>query len=527
MKLASSPSRAEQRLSQIINARQERALQGGLQGLEKECLRVSEDGLIAQTPHPPALGSALSHSAITTDFAEALLEFKTEPVNDPRLTLTQLQHILQFVNANLQNELMWASSMPCLVAGDESIQIARYGTSNAGMLKHIYRRGLGYRYGKVMQAIAGIHFNYSLPKTFWLSFQELERDRGGARAFRDDRYFGLVRNALRFGWLVLYLFGASPAVCKSFLRGQTVDLQEFDRSTYYDPYATSLRMSDIGYTNKRRGGLHIPHDSLAAYTAGLRQATATPYPPYEAIGVFVDGEYRQLNANLLQIENEYYSAIRPKQSPRDHERSLSALEQRGVEYVEFRIIDLASADPLGINEAELRFLEAFLIACLLHDSPPISAEEQKEIEHNQIATARHGRDSQLQLRRNGRWQQLQSWGLEWLDTLQGVCEMLDAGRSERLYANALALQREALLDADRTPSAQLLHAMRTSNLGFFHYIKRQSENHREFLLRLPFPAERQEFFARETAASVERQNALEAGDKQPFADYLSHYLAQS
>ncbi len=519
----------EQRLSRLINAGQGGAIKGGRIGLEKETLRVAPDGHIAQTPHPAVLGSALTHPYITTDYSEALLEFVTPPFPALQDTLRFLHDIHLFVYHQVRGEMLWTASMPCVVAGEESIPIARYGRSNPGMMKHVYRRGLGYRYGRIMQVIAGVHFNYSLPETFWPVFQGLEQDRRPRQDFIAAAYFGLIRNLQRFGWLIPYLFGSSPAVCKSFLAGRPTGLAEFDASTYYEPCATSLRMSDIGYTNKRekKTGLNISYNSLDEYIASLIRAIETSCPEYEQIGVVVEGEYRQLNANLLQIENEYYSSMRPKQPPGDNEKPTLALQRRGVGYVELRSLDVNPFVPLGVHEDQLRFIEAFLAFCLLQDSPLIGEEERREIDRNQLVTALRGRDPGLRLRRRGQALPLRAWALEIAEGMAGVCECLDQGETGRPYARALAIQQEAIRNPDLTPSARVLAEMRTAGESFFHFAKRRSEQHHDYFKGLPLDPERRQRFAEEARRSLEQQQEIEAADELPFDEFLRRYFAQT
>ena len=277
----------EKRVVRCSNAGVSDLLCGGLKGLEKESLRVSPSGGIAQTPHPEALGSALTHPYITTDYSEALTEFITPPFPETSTALLFLQEAQKFVYDSLDDELLWATSMPCVLEGGANIPIARYGSSNAGLMKTVYRRGLGYRYGRVMQVIAGLHYNYSPAEDFWPAYQELEADRHTLRSFRDGRFLGLTRNLQRFGWLIPYLFGASPAVCKSFLGGKPTTMEDFDASTYYEPFATSLRLGDIGYTNSKEKGVGIKanYDSLESYVESLTRAIETRSPLSERIGV--------------------------------------------------------------------------------------------------------------------------------------------------------------------------------------------------------------------------------------------------
>ena len=515
------------RLTWLFDSDPRTLLDGRLLGLEKETLRMAPDGYIAQTPHPSALGSALTHPYITTDYSEALLELITPPLPGPEAALRFLREIHQFVYRRVGDELPWAASMPCILAGESSIPIAEYGGSNRGMMKHVYRRGLAWRYGRIMQVIAGIHFNFSLSDEFWAAFQEREGDHRSLQDFRSESYFGLIRNLQRHGWLILYLFGASPAVCKSFLDGKATTLPEFDDHTCYGPYATSLRMSNVGYTNRteKKSGVNVCYNSLAEYIASLHQAISTPWPPYERIGVKVDGEYRQLNANILQIENEYYTAMRPKQPPQGNEKPIVALGQRGVRYVELRSVDLNPLEPLGITASQLCFLEAFLLFCLLAESPPLDAEERRMIGDNQMAVALTGRDPALVLHR--RWSgslPLRRWAEEIVGALQPIGELLDLGENARPYAAALAEQRETLADPDRTPSARILAEMRASGENFFRYARRLSEQHRDALQAEPLAEERVQFFTEAAKRSLREQAEIEAADDLTFDEFLRQYF---
>lgn len=519
---------AEKRLSKLVNTRQNSLLADSLVGLEKECLRVSPTGNLSQAQHPASLGSPLTHPYITTDYSEALAEFITPPFENTVDAMNFLRDTQRFVYDELDNELLWATSMPCVVAGETSIPIAQYGSSNTGMMKTVYRRGLGHRYGRVMQTIAGVHFNYSFPESFWPLYQELEQDKGNLQDFISASYFGLIRNLQRFGWLVPYLFGASPAVCKSFLGGELSSLESFNENTLYQPYATSLRMGDIGYQNNQEAkiGIKACYDNLDAYIDSLTWAINTPYKEYEMLGVKVDGEYQQLNANILQIENEYYSTIRPKQLVGPFEKPTHALKRRGVRYVELRSLDVNAFDPLGIKEQQLRFLEAFLVFCLLHDSPAISNSERAHIDHNELAAAHRGRDPRLHLYRDSEKILLTEWAYEVLNAMEGVCDFLDTGETSGAYRSSLQLQLEKVKDPERTPSARMLAEMRAEGEGFFHFALRMSRQHQSYFQKLDLSSEFVEKFRALTEESWLQQKAIEESEQETFDEYLQRYFSQ-
>ena len=518
----------EKRLSALLSAGQSDLLRGGCKGLEKESLRVSPDGGIAQTPHPAVLGSALTHSSITTDYSEALTEFMTPPYSDIADALGYLRDAQKFVYDHLDEEIFWATSMPCVLAGGASIPVAQYGPSNAGVMKTVYRRGLGYRYGRVMQVIAGVHYNYSVKEAFWPVFHDLEGEQRPLRQIKDGGYLALIRNLQRYGWLIPYLFGASPAVCKSFLGGQPTTLQEFDANTYYEPYATSLRLGDIGYTNSREKGVGInaSYDNLESYVGSLSRAIETPSPIWERIGVVADGEYRQLNANILQIENEYYSTVRPKQILEGLEKPVLALQRRGIRYVELRSLDVNAYHPLGVSEEQLRFLEAFMLFCLLQDSPPISVQEQREIDQNMGGVAHRGRDPSLYLLRHGRELRLRDWASELCEAISAVCDLLDDGESGTPFGDSLKRQRELIADSDLTPSARMLREMRERGEGFYHFAKRLSQRHHGYFSSLTPDPQRENLFQQEAESSLVRQAELEASDEVSFETFLKDYFDQ-
>jgi len=516
----------EQTLAALINSGEPQVIQGGRKGLEKESLRVTPDGRIAQTPHPAALGSALTNEHITTDYSEALIELVTPTFRTSWELLQYLLDLHQFVYQHLGDELLWATSMPSILDGDASIPIAQFGKSNVGRMKTVYREGLGVRYGRIMQAISGVHYNYSFPEKMWDAWADIVQSRMRGQGFISERYFHLLRNYRRHGWIVLYLFGVSPVVCNSFLRGRNVTLPRLSKDTSYEPYATSLRMSDLGYRNRNQAGLSVSVNSLDEYVRDLSRAISTPHAPYEKIGVQAGGVYKQLNANILQIENEYYSFIRPKRVARSGERPTKALLRAGVEYVEVRALDVSAFDPVGVNQNKLRFLEVFLSLCLMKDSPPIDVSEQDTLDANHVLVARRGREPGLALTREGRPAPLQAWARELIDSMQGIAEIFDRGDPARPYSAALAVQAAKIENVALTPSARMLTELENTGESFFDLALRMSRLHKEYFLALHAPnVDRQAEFRAEADESLRAQAQIEASDRMSFAQYLAEYAA--
>lgn len=496
-------------------------LAGGLKGVEKESLRVDASGYLSRQAHPRALGSALTNRFITTDFSEALLEFVTPAFANTWETLRFVCNIHQFTYERLGDELLWVASMPCRIPADSEIPLADYGSSNVGQMKKIYRRGLGHRYGRQMQTIAGVHFNYSLPGTFWPVYAELVGADGDENEFRSDQYLALVRNFRRFGWIILYLFGASPALCKSFATDPAAKMPSLNTDTVYEPFSTSLRMSDLGYSNKNQAKLSISLNSLDEYIHDLDRATRTPEPAYQEFAV----GHQQLNSNLLQIENEYYSPVRPKRVARSGERPTTALKRGGIEYIEIRSIDINTFDPCGINQNTMRFVEAFLIYCLLEESPSLDQESLAEFTHNQTQTAKRGRDPEFRLLRDGAEVTVAGWAHEILGDVARVANLIDRDSGSDSYAASVEVMRAMVDDSSTTPSARILKEMQDADCSFFELAMSFAESHRDYFASIePLKKQVAEQFSREVTASIQQQIDIEVSDKIGLDEYLSNYF---
>ncbi len=498
-----------QTISQALGSLTTERIQGIRRGVEKESLRTMPNGALATTPHPKALGSALTHPHITTDFSESQVELITGVHGGVQACLDELVQVQQATMQALGDDLLWVSSMPCRLPEDNAIPLGQFGTSNVGRAKTVYRMGLGYRYGRRMQTISGIHYNWSLPDV------------------SSEQYFGLIRNFRRHAFLLLYLFGASPAVCSTFVAGRQHQLQALNAHTMYLPYATSLRMGRLGYQSDAQSSLAVSYNSLQGYGSSLHGALTQAYPAYEAIGVRgPDGTYRQLATSLLQIENEFYGTIRPKRVIFPGERPLHALRERGVEYVEVRLMDLDPFETVGINAQTMRFLDVFLLHCLLSDSPPDSPEEIVALAHNQHNVAERGREPGLLLERGESAITLKDWGLELVGQLGPIAQTLDAAHGSTDYSAAVQAAVHGLQQPETLPSARVLKAITEQFDGSFGaFARAQSVATRQAMLDMPLSAEAQARFETLARESWDAQRKIEAADTMPFDLYLQEYLS--
>jgi glutamate--cysteine ligase len=413
--------------------------------------------------------------------------------------------------------------MPCFLESEKDIPLAQYGNSNIGKLKTLYREGLGHRYGRLMQTIAGIHYNFSMPDSFWTAYRDLRSPGEDLQAFSTRSYLHLIRNFHRYSWLLLYLFGASPAVCRCFTRNRPHNLEDFNDSTLYKPHATCLRMGNLGYRSDAQGSIFICYNELDNYIDSLGQAMSTPYAPYETIGLKRGDQYLQMNSNLLQLENEFYATIRPKRTGPSGKRPLSLLLENGIEYIEVRALDLNPFLPLGIDAEQIRFLDSFLLYCLLSDSPVCTEEEYFEVAENLTRTVEQGRDPALELNHNGKAVKLRTWAEELLNGTAHSAALLDQANNTNKYTQSLAAQQAKVKDDSLTPSAQILARMRSNDGGFSGFAMGCSKRTREELMSVPLSDGRLGTFSSASAQSLKDQHDVENGDNISFDEFLKQW----
>ncbi|GIT82758.1 glutamate--cysteine ligase [Acinetobacter towneri] len=504
-------------------------LQGMLRGIERESLRMQSDGFLSQQAHPQALGSALTHPHITTDYSEALMEFITPPQSSIQHALDYLRDIHSVVHQHLgEGEKLWPLSMPCMLdETDDGIPLAQYGSSNIGRFKTLYRRGLGVRYGRRMQTISGVHYNLSFPEHLFAALQQHESDEQlkalSLQDYRSHRYLGLIRNFIRLTPLVMFLVGASPSVCQCFMTGREHHLLPLLRGTLYLPYATALRMGNFGYQNSAQKKLGIHYNDLTGYLDGLQKAVKTPYLPFSRLGLDdATGEPIQINDHVLQIENEYYSLVRPKQVPQEGETPSQALANRGIGYVELRAVDVNPYSPIGIDEHTAGFLEVLALYCLLQDSPALLDAEQSIIEKNQAEVVNRGRAPNAHIQEGDVKTPIEAWGQQYVTAMQPLAVLLDQSYATQLYSQALERMMARLHEVDETLSAHMIAdtIRHGGTWGFGSYMAQQHAHAYEQHTLRP---ETQTYFDEIAVQSIQQQQQLEQAQGLSFADYVAQY----
>ncbi len=487
-------------------------------GLERETLRVNKKtGRISDQDHPKTIGSALTHSHITTDFAESMLEFVTNPVDSPEKALQDLSHIQRFTLSELQDEIFWPGSMPPFIASEDEIVIAKYGHSNDAKMKSLYRKGLSLRYGKMMQVISGIHYNFSLKDHFFKAFQDASGNNDSLAAFKTERYLHACRNVSRYGYVIPYLLGASPVMDKSFLAGKDNKFDSLNETDSYLPHGESLRLSDIGYGNNKCH-FDVSFNNIEEFTKNIQFAISTPCNIFSQIPVIEAGEYQQINNHILQIENEYYASIRPKQVMRKGENFLTALNKRGIEYIELRSIDINPLLAEGIDLASMQFLQLFLTAAILTDAPTLS---QKEYEHNQKnlkIVAKTGLQLDQAFVVSDQETTLKEALVSVIEWLQPIANILGTK-----YQEALAVMMKKIEDPQNLPSTQVLQALKASEKSYQEFFLGQANKLYVEQFK-PLDSEKTAQFKVLAKEALTKQKLIEDAPQIPFSEYLENYF---
>lgn len=489
-------------------------------GIEREALRIDSSSHISKKEHPKRLGSALLNKYITTDFSEALIEMITPPEESEHLSYAFLENIHHFTASKIGNERLWPLSMPPIIRSEEDIRIARYGTSNLAKFKSIYRKGLGKRYGRPMQAIAGIHFNFSFLMTQEKSHVLRNLNAKEFTEFKNEIYLGAIRNLHRINWLILFLFGASPIMHKSFSSQKKIEFKSHQDSLYL-PHATSLRMSDIGYQPVGQSKLYFSLNSISEYSSQLKLATKENSPKFHKTDSEKTAEFTQLNSNILQIEDEYYGSSRPKSNMTSEDRPSSKLLE-GIDYIELRSIDIDPFSRLGIDEDTMKFISLLVLHCAYRDSPRISKSEMHEIKKNDLDVALEGRKEGLKLMKNNKHIGIREWGIQIIEEMSSLIETLGLDKLP------IEKYRTMLDNQSEVKSSKTLSTILDNNLSFEEFGSNQSQEYKDYFDNKHEKENNNwSIFEDQVKESISKQDVLEKKDAEnnDFEEYIKRRLS--
>ena len=286
-------------------------------------------------------------------------------------------------------------------------------------------------------------------------------------------------------------------------------------------------MGDLGYTSNAQAQMSVCYNDIDQYISTLREAILTPHPDYESFVEMENGERAQLNTSLLQIENEYYSPIRPKRVTRSGEAPIVALAQRGVEYVEVRCVDINPFLPFGIDGNTMRLLDLFLLACLIDESPLCDEAGQRRNAINLQKVVNTGREPGLKLLSNdGSERPLAELAQPILDRMDEIATWYDALESTNTFQEVVSRAREQLSNPALTLSARMLSEMEHSGQSFWQLAQHYSRQWHNEHLSNPLESSTLEQLRDEARTSLQRQSEIEARDTQSFEDYLAEFYQQ-
>lgn len=379
-------------------------------GLEREGLRIQENGKLAQTPHPAIFGNRRFHPTIQTDFSEQQLELITPIASSTKEARRLLGAITDVTQRSLpQNEVIWPLSMPPQLTADE-IQIAHLEND----FERHYREGLAKKYSKTLQAISGIHYNMQLGPDLTQALYEVS-DYTDKIAFINALYLKLARNFLRYRWLLTYLYGAAPVAEAGFLQKPLSHA------------VRSIRNSDLGYVNEEH--IHISYQSLESYIQSIEDHV-------------VKGD--------LIAEKECYKPVRF----RGQKKNRLYLE-KGITYLEFRSFDLDPFDHLGIRQETMDTVHLFLLGLLWLDDV---------VDADQHLEQAHALNEEIALSHPLTPLPKQADSTSILHAMQAVVQHFHLGS---YYQDLLSRVQAAVADPSHTIAAQLLSHMEEHSLAAF------------------------------------------------------------
>ncbi|ERT69010.1 bifunctional glutamate--cysteine ligase GshA/glutathione synthetase GshB [Cetobacterium somerae] len=338
-------------------------------GIEKESLRVNENGELALTNHPKFFGDKIKNPYITVDFSESQIEMITPTESSVEKAYDFLRNIHEIVATNLKDEYLWSQSVPPILPSEELIPLGKF-PQNKELEK--YREKLALKYGRKKQLLSGIHFNFSFDDEFLKELYELSKEKTSFKEFKNNIYLKISRNYFKYGWMIIYLLGASPVIHETYLQKCIDKMKKFTEDTYYFEDLVSFRNGSCGYRNEKDFFVN-----------------------YESVDKYVESLERLIEKESISSAKEYYSPIRLK--TKNPKEILLELKNSGIEYLEFRSIDLNPFSEIGIEKTDLEFLHLFILFLFLKDDEPFEEKDYFRYLKNQEILANKGNSDEFRL----------------------------------------------------------------------------------------------------------------------------------
>lgn len=370
-------------------------------GIEREGLRVLENGDLSYTPHPKVFGDKVLNPFITTDFSESQLECITPVLNTTREVFNYTNILYDICALEVGDEYIWPESMPCIISKDKDIPISEYGDSKKGAEARLYRENLLDKYGHKVQLISGIHYNFSFSEEMILKLYKNSNSSLSYRFYKDEIYLKIARNYLRYRWILIYLTGSTSIVQGSYDKDTCKYCKEVSKDTYSIDGAVSFRNSEVGYKN-----------------------TIDLFPSYKSTDEYISSIKNFIKDGTIESHKEIYNAVRLK--ARDNVNFFDSLEKDGVDYLEYRSIDINPFIKGGIALEDLDFIQIFNLF-LLFEGESNYDKWQEEAQENQMTIAKYGLND-IKLIKDGTKISKNKWALEIFEKISGICTMLNLNK---------------------------------------------------------------------------------------------------
>lgn len=394
----------------------------GNYGIEREALRVNNQGALSYEPHPKVFGGKTENPYITTDFAESQIEVITPAFTNIEETYNFLNVLYDIVSLEIGDEYLWPQSMPSIMPAENKIPVAKFGEGNKNESADAYREYLLKKYGGKKQLISGIHFNFSFSNEFLNTLYDDSNKELDYKGFKDKIYLKIARNFLRYRWLLIFLTGATSTVHKSYLCECKKDLEEISKDSYSCDGSISYRNSEWGYKNKI--DLFPNYNSTKDYL--------------QSIDKFIDDE-------VIESPKELYSQVRLK--PKNKDDFKNSLINDGILYLEYRNIDVNPFEKSGISLDDLYFLQVFNLFLLTKKENNYEA-WQEEAQENQYLISSLGAND-INLKRDGDLISKEKWALEILDEIMTVNKDLNLKKEATLNKMINRIKNPRLSNAYR------------------------------------------------------------------------------
>ncbi|QJA08958.1 bifunctional glutamate--cysteine ligase GshA/glutathione synthetase GshB [Romboutsia sp. CE17] len=390
-------------LKTIKNLFTKQELLKGNFGVEREGLRVDFKGKLSQKPHPTVFGYKMCNPYITTDFSESQLELITPAFSTTEETYKFLNALYDIVAMELEDEYLWPQSMPAIIPEDKDIPIAEFCGCEEGKVAREYREELFLKYGGKKQLISGIHYNFSFNENIIKKLYENSDKLKDYKTFKDNLYLKVTRNYLRYRWLLIYLLGCTGVVHESYQEDCVKQLEEISKDSFSNEGALSYRNSECGYKNK-----------------------IDLFPNYNSVKDYVGSINKFIDEDLIDTPRELYAPIRLK--AKDPKSLLNSLMNDGINYLEYRSIDINPFEKGGIALNDLHFMNVFNLFLLIEDESNYEYWQQEALKNQNIIATQGQKD--VNLIKDGKTISKIEWGLEILNKIKVINDELKLGQDK-------------------------------------------------------------------------------------------------